>query len=346
MRDHMMHRLLPSFSRFCCAGLFVAFAGGHVAWSQPTTTARLQRSREGVVIPLQSGWLRLQVCTPRIIRVSYSPTPTFPQQKVPTVVGQFAPVPFKVASTQQSIKVATGQVQAEVNRTTGSVRFLDAKGTPILSEVPQGRSLTPTTLKGPKPVPSFIAKQDFVLDPDEGIYGLGQHQDRLGGPGKFTTLNYRGKTVSLQQDYITNLAIPFLVSSRGYGLLWDNPSPTTVGVGVGAETSIPAAQFYSESGQAGGLTGQYFNGINFDTLVATRTDPQIDFNWANAPVEGLSHDHYSVRWTGFVQAPREDDYTLTTSTDDGVRLWIDDKLVIDNWTVHALTTDETSIHFA
>ncbi len=323
----------------------MACAPSQRVWAALAKPQQFQQNAKGIILPVRRGWLRLQVCTPRVIRVSYSATPTFPEQKVPTVIGNFAPVRFKTTSNSQLIKITTDQMQVEVNRATGAVRFLNAQGAPILSEATDGRSLTPTTLAGPSPTASFIAKQDFVLAPDEGIYGLGQHQDRQGAAGEFTSLNYRGKTVSLEQDYITNLAIPFLVSSRGYGLLWNNASPTTVGVGTGAGASIPTAQLYTEDGQPGGLTGRYFNGVNFDTLVATRTDPQIDFNWATPP-QGLPHDHYSVRWTGFIQAQQEGDYSLVTASDDGVRLWVDDKLVVDNWTVHALATNAAPVHFA
>ncbi|BCM92846.1 alpha-xylosidase BoGH31A [Abditibacteriota bacterium] len=345
MRNIKFNRRVAGLYRLCIAGLLVTGATATRVLAAPVTPKQVQQAPNGVTLSLAKGWLRLQVCTPSVIHVSYSPTSTFPEQKVPTVIGHFAPVRFKVTSSPQSIKVTTAQIQAEVNRTSGTVRFLDSKGASILSEATDSRSLTPTTLPGATAAASFITRQNFVMSPDEAIYGLGQHQDRQGGAGKFATLAYQGTNVSLQQDYITNLAIPFLVSSRGYGLLWNNPASTTVGIGVGSETVIPSAPLYTETGQAGGLTGQYFNGINFDTLVATRTDPQIDFNWATPP-EGLPHDHYSVRWTGFLQAQQEGDYTLATSSDDGVRLWVDDKQVIDNWTVHALTTNEAALHFA
>ncbi len=53
-----------------------------------------------------------------------------------------------------------------------------------------------------------------------------------------------------------------------------------------------------------------------------------------------------MRWTGFVQAQEAGDYTFTTASDDGIRLWIDDKPVIDDWNVHALKTDTATVHFA
>jgi len=92
--------------------------------------------------------------------------------------------------------------------------------------------------------------------------------------------------------------VPVLVSSRGYGVLWDNPAITDLGVGTGMGHVIPADQLYTEAGQPGGLTARYYQGENFDTLVATRTNAQVDFGWSRTP----PHDNYSIRWDGYVEA--------------------------------------------
>ncbi len=157
-----------------------------------------------------------------------------------------------------------------------------------------------------------------MLAPDEAIYGLGQHQQSV--------MNHRGAEVLLLQKN-REVAVPVLVSSRGYGVLWDNPAVTDVSVGAGDEQTIPAAQLYTEEGQPGGLTASYYCGQNFNTLVATQTDAQVHFNWSVTPPAGLPHDHNSVRWTGFIKAPAAGDYTLMASADDAMRVWID-----ANWT--------------
>jgi PA14 domain len=82
----------------------------------------------------------------------------------------------------------------------------------------------------------------------------------------------------------------------------------------------------------GGVKGQYFKGMNFDTLVLTRVDPQINFNWgANAPDPAVGADNFSVRWTGEVEAAFTETYTFYTNSDDGVRLWIDGQPLVDAW---------------
>ncbi|MEP6933451.1 MAG: PA14 domain-containing protein, partial [Nitrospirota bacterium] len=86
-----------------------------------------------------------------------------------------------------------------------------------------------------------------------------------------------------------------------------------------------------------GLRGDYYAGINFAQLKATRRDSEVDFHWdAASPMpDVLDTDNFSVRWTGQVQPRHTDLYTFHTVSDDGVRLWIDGRLIIDNWTDHS-----------
>jgi hypothetical protein len=81
-----------------------------------------------------------------------------------------------------------------------------------------------------------------------------------------------------------------------------------------------------------GLTGQYYAGLNFEKLVRTRKDPQIRFSWGRkSPGFLIPRDRFSVRWSGFVRIPRPGQYEFITGSDDGVRLWINDKIIIDDW---------------
>ncbi|WP_340456692.1 glycosyl hydrolase [Paenibacillus graminis] len=82
-----------------------------------------------------------------------------------------------------------------------------------------------------------------------------------------------------------------------------------------------------------GLKGQYFDNAELSgTPVLTRNDKKIDFNWhGDSPAAGISKDSFSVRWTGKMKAVYSEEYTFTASSDDGVRVWIGDKLIIDSW---------------
>jgi len=82
----------------------------------------------------------------------------------------------------------------------------------------------------------------------------------------------------------------------------------------------------------GGVKGQYYKGMNFESLVLTRVDPQINFSWGAAapdPVVGI--DSFSVRWTGEVEAAFTETYTFYARADDGVRLWVDGKQLVNAW---------------
>ncbi|MBE2216240.1 MAG: DUF1800 family protein [Opitutaceae bacterium] len=82
-----------------------------------------------------------------------------------------------------------------------------------------------------------------------------------------------------------------------------------------------------------GWLGEYFNNLDLTGSPAlTRTDAEINFNWGSAsPGAGVNTNGFSVRWTGFVQVDTTQAYTFVARTDDGVRLWIDDQLLIDKW---------------
>ena len=96
-----------------------------------------------------------------------------------------------------------------------------------------------------------------------------------------------------------------------------------------------------------GLTGRYYKdpgtGAHFATLVVTRVDLTVNFDWASGtPAAGVPADNFSVRWTGRVQAPVSGTYRFTTVSDDGIRLWINGQLVINNWTDHAATSNTSA----
>jgi formylglycine-generating enzyme required for sulfatase activity len=106
--------------------------------------------------------------------------------------------------------------------------------------------------------------------------------------------------------------------------------------------NTPAGETNSLS--ANGLNAVLYAGNNFQREIVQRIDPAIDFVWVNDPPETeVPADGFSIRWTGWLKAPLPGDYTLTLASDDGVRLWIDDQLLIDDWTGHLLTRHRVPI---
>lgn len=93
-----------------------------------------------------------------------------------------------------------------------------------------------------------------------------------------------------------------------------------------------------------GLVGNYYTGENFSELKKTQTDFEINFDWGFAsPTMGLPNDFFSVRWTGSIEAPRSGNYTFYVQSDDGVRLWINNNLIIDRWREQPITETRGSI---
>lgn len=112
---------------------------------------------------------------------------------------------------------------------------------------------------------------------------------------------------------------------------------------------IPFERFsHDENGkQVKGLKGEYFSNKELSgTPYLVRTDSIINFAWGNGSVvSGMPVDNYSARWTGYLTAPISGKYRIDALSDDGVRVWLDNKLIIDNWRDHAAETKSASFNF-
>ena len=111
---------------------------------------------------------------------------------------------------------------------------------------------------------------------------------------------------------------------------------------LGANATNASVLIYpSLTANGTGLTAQYFtnasttyasaNNFNAANLITNRTDPQIDFTWTNGTSPNLSNGLYSVRWLGQVQPQYSETYYFDVLSDDGVKLWVNDQLLIDKW---------------
>lgn len=110
-------------------------------------------------------------------------------------------------------------------------------------------------------------------------------------------------------------------------------------LGAPVHPAVPADLFTTGDGQPG-LTAEYFSDQNFEKLQGKRVDPQVDFNWrkTSPPMAGLGGEHYSVRWTGRLTAKQTGDYVFSLYCDDGARLWLDGKVVVEDWGGHPART--------
>jgi uncharacterized repeat protein (TIGR03806 family) len=112
-------------------------------------------------------------------------------------------------------------------------------------------------------------------------------------------------------------------------------------------SGVAAASFVNTAavGNGVGLLGQYwtnttataFTNASFATLATlVRTDAVVNFNWStNGPAPSIGQTNFTARWTGTLQPQYSETYTFTTIANDGVRLWINGQLLVNDWTVHS-----------
>jgi len=294
----------------------------------------LRRDKIGLTVETPAGLTRLEIWNEHTIRVLHTPTQELPKNSSMTVIAKPQKVKWQHQDNKDYVMLRTAKLQVRIDKATGRVCFMEGNGEMILTEAVNGTSFESVTVGG---AATYRVKQQFEFDPQEALYGLGQHQQGA--------MNYVGTNVHLQQKNM-EVAVPVLLSSKGYAVLWDNPAVTNVNLGAGPKEIIPSARLYNEEGKSGGLTARYYRGENFEELIDTRIDSQVNFDWSQTPPSGVPHDHYSVRWTGFIETEEAGEYTIFASTDDGVRVWIDDKQVINDWTTHAVETFQAKFNSA
>jgi alpha-D-xyloside xylohydrolase len=179
--------------------------------------------------------MKLQVFTSRVIRVVYAQGDSIPQNKSLSVIASPQNVKWNYAENGDSLVLTTQDVKATVDRKSGAVSFSDSLGKPYLAEVDGGgKSFKPSDIPG---FTGTASEQDFTLAPDEAIFGLGQHR-ALALPVD-QCWNWRGKTIGLMEANM-EIGLPITISSRGYGVLWDNPAITNVDVGIPAKADVLA----------------------------------------------------------------------------------------------------------
>ncbi|HEX4007136.1 MAG TPA: TIM-barrel domain-containing protein [Acidobacteriaceae bacterium] len=175
----------------------------------------VDRQSSGVVVHNGTETLHLTVCGPDLIHVvAGRGDPTGASPHTPWIVTPCKPDTFDFQSDDKTATLKTSKLQVVIDLKTAALRFDDASGKELLREfanrVP--RAYVPAEVNGEK---IYHVSERFWGDPLEGLYGLGQHQSGV--------FDYRGAVVELAQAN-TNVSIPFLVSTKGYGLLWNTAS--------------------------------------------------------------------------------------------------------------------------
>jgi YVTN family beta-propeller protein len=109
------------------------------------------------------------------------------------------------------------------------------------------------------------------------------------------------------------------------------------------EASAPGTASSTSPNTGTGLAGSYFNNKTLTGNPVLQRTEAVNFSWStSSPGPGVNADNFSTRWTGKVEPPASGQYTFQTNSNDGVRLWINGALVIDNWTNHSTTTNNSA----
>ena len=206
-----MRSISSLVARFCgLAFLLTSFAVAQ--WTPRNPVASFEQQPDGVLFHMQTGTLKVEVCSPSVIRVLYSATAQIPSRPEYVVIKKDWPTtPWKMESSNADVTLTTPALKIVVAREDGSITYRDLKGNQLVQEA--SRKLTPATVNGENTyrAESFVN----IYGSHEALYGLGQHQSGV--------WNYRGESVDISQDN-TNISIPLMLSSNGYGIYWNNDS--------------------------------------------------------------------------------------------------------------------------
>ncbi|HZX73216.1 MAG TPA: TIM-barrel domain-containing protein, partial [Cyclobacteriaceae bacterium] len=173
-----------------------------------------QKTDAGVKITVDATDVEIQFYSPSIVRVLKSPHDKAFKKESLSVIKVPEKTIFTTKQDGDILQVQSKDVRVRLDVKTGTIIFTDAKGTVLLNEKTNGATFTPFNDAGNN---TFSVVQAYTLDLDEAIYGLGQQQAGRMIQRNLTLNMIQGNT----SDYV-----PFFVSVKGYGLFWDNYSPT------------------------------------------------------------------------------------------------------------------------
>lgn len=287
-----------------------------------------ERTLSGIVISIQDAAsgikkVKLQPISDQIIHVTGSATTQFPEDKSLMAIKLSNPdVKFTTTTEQDLVILSTSSLKVEVSTKTGAITYRDLNGKVLLGQTKSGgQALIPRIFNGE---PSYQVSQLFDAQENEAYYGLGQHQQGL--------VNYNGRRVDLVQ-YNTEIGVPFFVSNKGYGLLWDNYSITRAG-DVRDYQPLSALRLYSKEGDEGWLTATFSSKAKREEVLIKQPISEIAINWLTDqhkfPATVKMQDAVVV-YEGAVASELEGLYQFQLKYAGYIKVWFDGQLVADYW---------------
>ncbi|AKD05447.1 alpha-xylosidase [Pontibacter korlensis] len=299
------------------------------SFSGPTVKS-FKKLDDGVLVQLEKKaagdpqFVKLRVVSDKIIQVVSSPKSAF--EDLPSLVvvdGQKAKPQWRIQENGKDLVLTTDALKVEVAANTGEVTFYDKNGKVVLKENYGGEdTFKPVQLLNNEK--SYSLHKTFDTSSDEAWYGLGQHQAGL--------LNYRGWQVDLTQ-YNSVAVVPFMVSSRNYGVLWDNTSITKFG-DVRPYQEISKLKLYTKDQKPGALTATYISDPKSGKAPIVRQEKEINYEFLQQQddfPEGYSLEGGTITWEGFIESDETGEHHFTMPSSGYVKVWIDNKVLLDNW---------------
>ena len=298
-------------------------------------TGSFEKTSSGiVVVPADAvaKRVRLAVISDRIIRVTAVPGDSLELRGSLMAVPATAPqAAFSTTTAPGKVILKTAQVTAEVALATGVVTFLDAAGNRVLAERDRG-AFEPVTIAGGS---FYRIRQQFNPGTDEAFYGLGQHQN--------AQMNYNGEDVELLQHNM-DIAIPLVLSSRNYGVLWDNNSITRFGNPRPYALASRDLKIYDASGRPGGFTARYLidgkvkverveHDINYQYIKDLAAWPEATLveEKSNTTAARTIAPGQTVVWEGKIESARSGVHKFRLFASSYFKLYADGNVVLDGW---------------
>lgn len=288
------------------------------------------RTADGILIYLKQSspekvqTIRLQVVTDDIIRVSASPSKELPKdQSLITAYTTTKQDGWKINQQGDDLILQTATTKAFVSLKTGEIRFTDLNDNIILKEQQGGgKTFKPIEVDGHS---GYTFRQIFESPSDEAFYGLGQHQS--------DEFNYKGKNEVLYQ-YNTKVSVPFIVSNKNYGILWDNYSLTRFG-DPRPYSNLNQFKLFDKNGKEGGLTATYMINKDPKNVFVERLENKIDYEnletVTNFPKD-FPFNNAAITWEGEIQPNKSGLFHFILYYAGYTKVFIDDKIVVaERW---------------
>jgi alpha-D-xyloside xylohydrolase len=288
-----------------------------------STQPKYEKLADGIIVRLAEGptkAVKLRVISDEIIQVVATAVDTFATSKslivLPEVTGS---TNWKFEESEKEVILTTAKLKAHVSLASGKVTFTDLSDKIILDEQQDGRAFKPVVVGGQK---NYYVQQVFESPDDEAFYGLGGHQNGQ--------VNYKGQDVELAQHNIVDV-VPFVYSSKNYGVLWDNYSISKFGDPRDYQP-LNTVTLFTKDGKAGGLTADYYV---HDKVVKQVVEDKIDYEFLETPqVDNFPNDvsrHGKVIWEGSFTSEAEGNHKFLFYSSGYIKVWIDGNLTIDKW---------------